>query len=674
MGSIKVHARQIRHALTVTLTALTGVILTANLTGPLPAQAINDDSQVGADVARVQITQLTPRVLSDETTVQIQATINSPTDLEDVDINFYMRSDSFVTAAQMQAYLDGDTRPGQWVTTQQVEKVAANTATTITMKVDRDRLPLGSTWEWGPRGITVTATSEDGTSTDRSVLIWDSGYQVEPTRIAVIAPITRELTVLPGGNVDYQPLTQPQVQAAQTLAQTPGVILAASADIWQSQPQLTRQLQRRDATALALPQGDADLAAIAQLTERTDLMELTETSLQTAFTASDGVASPEWVLAQAPQLDRQTIAAWAGYTVVAPADIAPLQSLTYHPSLFSRYRASTGEPTTLDDPDGVNVVVPQGELSTLIGTKTPQVADQLDVSQMLIANSAIITRELPNQSRAVVALAARGTDLELVSKHSQQLLQQRWVEPLTAADLEFTDEADLVEREPLMEGSQIAGAITAEQANSGVEALQSIAATASAVPDPTTLTTTLRQQLLALTSIQLRLEPDQRQQLLNAMWSGAEEIDDLVTVAQSAPINLLDAKANLPVRVENSYAEPVEVVVHLRPSDPRLQVKDSVALQVPANSSALAEIPVNAVGSGNVTIRVIVKSNSGLVIDDRTDLTVRVRAGWESTATLIGAILLGLMVLVGIVRTVRRGRRMDTVEDEGFDGPEQYDA
>lgn len=666
--------RAVASARCAALVALTALTMVTGATLATPVSAVTGDGQLSADTPTVEITDLTPRVLGKETTVRVEATITSPTELKDFDLNLYMRSDSFVTSPQMQAYLEGESRAGAWLTSEHVERVAADTPTAVTISVDRDQLPLGSTWEWGPRGITVTAATPEGPIADRSVLIWDSGYEVQPTRIAVVAPLTQTMDVSESGEVRYRALTNDEIESAKTLAQTPGVLLAASATTWQGYPDLVKELRSRQAQALALPQGDADVAAIAQLPDRKPLTNLVETSLKDANQASDEAALTTWVLPQSPQLDRKTIAAWAGKTVLAPADIEPIHQLTYHPSLFSRYSAATGQPTSAEDPEGVNVVVPQGELSALIGARAPRAADALDVTQMLVANSAIITRELPNQSRSVVALAARGSDLKLLAQRSQQLLNQRWVQPLTTSDLQFSKDTELVEREPLAQTSQIAGAVTDQQVSQGLAALDSVSAMADAVTDPAPLTATLNQQLLALSSIQLRLQPDQRQRLLAAMSTGADHIDTLVNVAQSAPINLLDAKANLPIRVENSYGEPVNVVVHLRPSDPRLQVLDDATVTVPANASTLAEIPVNAIGSGNVTIRVIVKSASGLVIDDHTILTVRVRAGWESTATLVGAILLGLLVLVGIVRTVRRGRRMKTVEDRGSDEPKEDHA
>lgn len=176
--------------------------------------------------------------------------------------------------------------------------------------------------------------------------------------------------------------------------------------------------------------------------------------------------------------------------------------------------------------------------------------------------------------------------------------------------------------------------------------------------------------MLLATSLALREQPDLRSRLIKGVNEEAEALATSVKVEQSAPINLLDRKAHLPVRVSSALDEPVNVVVELVSPDPRLQIEKSVDVSVPARGSSLAEIPVRAIGSGNVAVQVKIKGPNGLVIDDAARLQIRVRAEWESTGTLVFSIALALLLAAGIWRTIRRGRRVDIAEEGASGGLE----
>jgi hypothetical protein len=98
------------------------------------------------------------------------------------------------------------------------------------------------------------------------------------------------------------------------------------------------------------------------------------------------------------------------------------------------------------------------------------------------------------------------------------------------------------------------------------------------------------------------------------------------------------------------------VSVRLTPDDPRLVVETNPTIVVPAGTSRDAEVRVRAIGSGDVTLDVEVLAPSGVAVTDPTELTVKVRAGWETVGTAVLAGGVGLLFVAGIWRTVRRGR------------------
>src|SRR5690606_41226491 len=102
---------------------------------------------------------------------------------------------------------------------------------------------------------------------------------------------------------------------------------------------------------------------------------------------------------------------------------------------------------------------------------------------------------------------------------------------------------------------------------------------------------------------------------------------------------------------------PAAALVRRGPRDPRLVGDEEVTLEVAAQQSATAQVPVHAVGSGDVVVDVRLAAPDGSAIDEPTEIRVRVRADWETVGTAVVAGLLALLLVVGLVRTVRRGRR-----------------
>ena len=72
----------------------------------------------------------------------------------------------------------------------------------FSITVPADELPLNSTDQWGPRGVSVALATQDvSLAQDRSILVWDSGASVAPMRMTVFLPVTasaQEMAVLSG--------------------------------------------------------------------------------------------------------------------------------------------------------------------------------------------------------------------------------------------------------------------------------------------------------------------------------------------------------------------------------------------------------------------------------------------------------------------------------------------
>lgn len=70
---------------------------------------------------------------------------------------------------------------------------------------------------------------------------------------------------------------------------------------------------------------------------------------------------------------------------------------------------------------------------------------------------------------------------------------------------------------------------------------------------------------------------------------------------------------------------------------------------------------MEANGSGNLDVDVKLANKDGVLVGSPYMLHVRVRADWESVGTVFVAGLVGVVFLVGLVKSIRDGRRSDPV-------------
>lgn len=128
-----------------------------------------------------------------------------------------------------------------------------------------------------------------------------------------------------------------------------------------------------------------------------------------------------------------------------------------------------------------------------------------------------------------------------------------------------------------------------------------------------------------------------------------------VHVVPGSNINLLARETGLPITVENPTAELVTVTVSGITESFRLEVLDDVTLSVPAQSSAVAQLPVRAIANGPITLRVWLTVDGERVGED---YVVGVNVNYDAEIFLVvtfGVLLFGLLV-IGILRTSVRLR------------------
>lgn len=690
----------------------------------LGTESDSDDS--GLDV---EIEDLSPRVLTTQDRVVVSGTIANTTGaaLEGtVHVEVHLQSVTALTQDQLTGFLSGTQLAGALVATATLDSPPApGSSIPFSLTLDTSDLPLGTSFEWGPRGLSVDASVGTASGGDRTFLVWDSGYEVSPTRIGTLVPWTSASTtdsstetstalalagtegvtlaidpeVLVGveegtSGEDQQsglfpatsspsaspgtstPSTTPTVpppsspSASPTATDTPteeespssGGDTPSSGDEDGTTTTFTRTLLDRAEEVVALPSWDADLAALS-MSDSEDLLTLASDSRSTGLDEGSATVVRNVVWPTRETFGRQALRAFPGATFIAPPGaLAPTGEISFTSVARVEVDPTTGENSVEGSTSStVTVLSSQDTLSDLLSWDPTSASDRLDTDQVLTALSAVITRELPNQSRTLFVPTARGTALDPdLESRLDALLGQRWVEPLSFSEVTDSEPTDL-ERQTVSDAPAL-DEVTTQAFAEISSALTSTAALAEAIPEPRALLDRLENA--ALETLSATGSTQERTGRLDDFRDLVHSLLTAVHAEPSATINLINKSANFPVRVTNGLPWDVDVVVTLEPSDPRLRVTSTQTTTIPAHSTVSVDVPVTAIGSGDITVGYRVTTPGGQVLDDSQSVTVRMRAGWEDAGTAVVAGLLVVMLVVGVARTVRRRLRDRSATEE----------
>ena len=338
----------------------------------------------------------------------------------------------------------------------------------------------------------------------------------------------------------------------------------------------------------------------------------------------------------------------ADQITIAPASaLTPAEEVTFTSYARVNVDPATGETAT--DGTGARTLAQQADLASILSWNASG-GDELDAEQALAAITAIIVRERPASSRTLFAAAARGTTInESLTKRVNALFSPRWVSAQTFSDIASSEPTD-VERQTVDAGTLDADTSTAISAMSS--SLTSLGPLAKATDDPDAVYDSVTPQILP--SLAAQRTPSEQLDSATAMTSQITGMLSAVSVEPSSAVNLINKSANFPVLVRNNLPWPIHVDVTLVPDDPRLRATPALSQTLAAQGATTVEVPVGAIGSGDIEVTYKVTTPDGVVLDDSQTVTVRMRAGWEDAITAVIASLFAALFLVGITRSLRK--------------------
>ncbi len=701
----------------------------------------------------VSIDSLSPRIITNEGELVVSGTVRnaSPTTLASVSLEVFVANETPISVAALTTALTEDEPDATHAASTSLSNVARGATVAFEIRIPTSALPLTDTEEWGPRVVTVTATSGEYSGKDRSIIVWDSGTQVSASRVTTLVPWTSAsasqdqaersavltLAATAGVTLAVDPLLiprgpQPTASPSPSPAPEPGQSGQSGGDAQSDSPTASpsatpsptptpaptatdpavrsRDLQSEAFVSafmsaatevVALPEGDADLGALA-LSSNSDFWARATHSIGSfpatpreagwvAPTPTPSPSAPTPTPSATPSPDSPSPSAapapagtgQSGATTTTPdegptilrdvawpadatfgtallANLASADQLTIAPASalapadevpftsFARVNIdpSSGETTT--DGTGARTLAQQGDIASILSWNATG-GDELDAEQALTAITAIIARERPSSSRTIFAAAARGTAVnERLTHRVNALFSPRWVSALSFTDMASSEPTD-VERVTVTAGTLEADTSTAIDAMAS--SLERLAPLARATDDPDAVYDSVTPQLLP--SLSAGFSASKQLDAATALTSQVTNLLSSVTVEPSSAVNLINKSANFPVLVRNKLPWPIRVNVTLIPDDPRLRATPALSQVLAARGATTVEVPVGAIGSGDIEVTYKVTTPDNVVLDDSQTVTVRMRAGWEDAITAVIASLFGLLFLAGITRSLR---------------------
>ena len=726
-----------------------------------PSTAPAAASEKTSNQVTVSIDALAPEVLRSDQDLNLTGTITNGTaqTITGADLVTRVQRSTESTSRGLSKWLTGTDESGlsDPFTVPLGHDLQPGGVSQFSITIPADELPLNSTDQWGPRGVSVALATQDvSLAQDRSILVWDSGTPVAPMRMTVFLPVTasaQEMAVLSGPrtrertealsrihnrvlglvsmagdgviaavdpalvealgvttasleqaarNNSSQPSTpdaSPQApQSTDSSASSPPTAPSTTAPSAGTTPspqtggnataspsgkapqvsneviQLSAALARAIHTdsLVALPWGDSDTAALAHL-QQTSLIETAARRTQeSAIVKAGAPTSVSWLASSVADATTVNALAQPDSTIIAsPESLPPSDELTYTPSSLG---ASGNHAVLIPEQSLSGALTGQDANPTASDQGDPTTqstqASALDTRQLLRGDSAILVRQAPMLERDIVVAmprqAASAVQSSVVRERVTALRSVPWTQSQTLGALQESAQHEVaavnegtsrIERsespDTVIDDDELS-ADTFAAAGRTATTLQSIS---SVLSEPAALLGDYTDLEAVVSSASWRADPTTRNAQVPAAEAAGTGVTSSLAAVPSSTINLISSEAQLPVRVASSLAQDVTVQVYLVSNNKRLQVPRTTTVRVPAHQQAKVTVPIQAVGSGDVALTVQVLAADGTTVGTPTTVNMRVRADWEGRGTGIIVGVLVSIVVIGTVRTVRRGRR-----------------
>jgi hypothetical protein len=407
-------------------------------------------------------------------------------------------------------------------------------------------------------------------------------------------------------------------------------------------------------TPWVLPDTDADLAAVAGASTGQSLM-------RTLVGRSQGVAD---------KLGGRSDVAWpadGGYTASRETAlrqlfrVPALAGQVTSAAVLSTNGAAITPGAAQRSTTGLPLLAYDDALSALL-TRTTSASEGVLSTQQFVADSVALLNELPGtEGRSLFVAAPRSfnPDPDTARAFFAAAGSIPWLTPTTtdavlgtARRVAGTPAAPVTR--PAIPATGGRAVLTSARIRQLEQTVRTVRGVAQIRDDGNEFLRTWTRAAEQLASTRWRAAPTAWNTLSGRVSEAAKQTTTAVKVSAST-INFLADSGRLQITVTNDLAVPVEdVKLTVEASNPRLRIDSQPPiLRIGPKSKATVSVRVTALAAGSVPLRTTLTTPDGTVIGQGADVQVRVTptGNWVYWGL---AALGGLILLLGIVRTVRR--------------------
>lgn len=317
---------------------------------------------------------------------------------------------------------------------------------------------------------------------------------------------------------------------------------------------------------------------------------------------------------------------------------------------------TTGDPAhPLIELDGIQGVVIDDAVSESLMIATATASPAARASALDALDAQLATETALHPGRGIVAA------LDRTWPHTLPGLPDALAQIASAASANLVPLGEILATTP---GTGVLAEVDADEQHDAVftslaQAAADERAFSSVLADPAPLLDPRRLERLALYASAWSADDAGWAKATNAFRTRSNDIVTSVRLEQGSDLALLAAHANVKIAVSNALPFPVTVRVTADPLGGILRVLDDQVLTLEPESTASAQLPVEAVANGQVTMLTSLQSPTGVELDSGR-ASVAVHAEWEGIGTLVVALVLGFIFVAGLLRLIlirRRGRR-----------------
>jgi hypothetical protein len=276
--------------------------------------------------------------------------------------------------------------------------------------------------------------------------------------------------------------------------------------------------------------------------------------------------------------------------------------------------------------------------------------------QRALAELAVVTRESETDQPHLLIAPGRtwDPDAAAVAALTTAFVDAPWVRLTPPSTL-------LSSTAPDARGELPTEAVHADElAPSSVRALanarERAVAFAGVTTEPAVLLDGVDVEVLSPLSVAWRVAPVGRDALVSSVVA---DVDARTAGLTIAPVNdLLVTAANSPMSivVRNQLTVPATVLVSVTPRKACLEVGEVEPVVVDAESETNVRVPLHARANCSVEVTAQLTATDGLAVSPSVLFTAQVAPTIESIGTIVVGVLLAIGLVLGIVRTVRRGQ------------------